>query len=112
MKKYKKSFNVRARKFHSLKHKNFSQGGFFKIFLSLGLKVAQVAAYITINSDIYHVTSTITMASTMIPSRDTFVTSTMKFLRNYSVTYAKSDLSLLLTSLMLSPEQKRVLSSA
>ena len=36
-----------ARTFHFLKYKNFFQGRFFLIFLSLGLNVAQVAAYIT-----------------------------------------------------------------
>ena len=38
-----------VRKFHFLKYKNFSFGVDFFIFSSLGLKVAQVAAYITSN---------------------------------------------------------------
>ena len=42
MKKYKKFFNIRARKIHFLKYKEFFFGGgvYFFIFSSLGLKSA------------------------------------------------------------------------
>ena len=44
-------FRRGARKFHFLKYKNFFSREIFFIFLSLGLKVAQVAAYVTTNEN-------------------------------------------------------------
>ena len=47
IRKYKKFFNIRAKKFHFPKYKEFLVRLIFFLFLSLGLKVRQVAANYT-----------------------------------------------------------------
>ena len=47
MGKYKKFCNIRVRKFHFLKYKEFSFGSFYFYFSSLDLKMVQVGPYYT-----------------------------------------------------------------
>ena len=49
LRKHKNFFNIRTRKFHFVKYKKFFLGLIFFYFLSLGLKVRQVAAYYSTN---------------------------------------------------------------